>query len=74
MKLQITFDTQTYLGDVKGLDEHNDAGDDDGQKPDYVGRTDDIEDDVSWSSQGFGRENHFENARRRSRKAFEDVS
>lgn len=47
------------LGDDKGLDQHDRAGDDDSYKADNVHNTDGVEDDVARPSQGFFKERHF---------------
>ena len=41
------------------LDQHEDAGCDDGQEADDVHDADDVEDDVAWSGQGLIGEGHF---------------
>lgn len=47
------------FGDDKSLDEHGEAGDDDGEEADDVQGADDIKDDVAWTSQRFLKERHF---------------
>lgn len=41
------------FGDYKGLDEHREACTDAGEEGNDVHDTDDVEDDVAWSRQGF---------------------
>ena len=42
------------LGRHRGLDQHHDAGGDDGHQADYVHDTNAIEDDVAWPGKGLG--------------------
>lgn len=47
------------LGDYKGLDQHDRAGDDDSYEADDVHDTNDVENDVARPSQGSFKEWHF---------------
>lgn len=47
------------LGDDKGLDQHDRAGDNDSYEADNVHDTDDVENDVARPSQGSFKERHF---------------
>lgn len=48
------------LAGDRSLDKHDDAGGDDREQADDIHYADAIEDDVTWASQGFGRETHVE--------------
>ena len=45
--------------DDKGFDQHDEAGGDDGEEGDYIQHTEDVEDDVAWTSQGSVEERHY---------------
>lgn len=47
------------LGDYKGLDQHDSAGDDDRYEADNVHDADDVENNVARPSQGSFKERHF---------------
>ena len=51
---------EEHAGRSRSLDEHENASRDDGEEADDIHHTDCVENDVTWTSQRFGRELHHD--------------